>query len=180
MVREDLEGIPCFSLPPSYNIRPYRQGDEQDWYTIQSAADRYNTITPDLFFQEFGSNQELLAQRQLYLCDSHQTAVGTATAWFGNQNRGKSYGLVHWVAILPEHQGQGLAKPLMAATCFRLRELGHSQAYLTTSTARIAAINLYLLFGFSAEINNAGEQLIWHKFLEQNRKSAEHSTSEAS
>jgi GNAT superfamily N-acetyltransferase len=55
---------------------------------------------------------------------------------------------VHWVAIVPECQGIGLGKALMTLLCQRLRELGHDQAYLFTSSERVSAIRLYLRFGF--------------------------------
>jgi GNAT superfamily N-acetyltransferase len=150
MVREHLEDIPVFSLPAEFTWRPYQLGDEQAWLEIQSAADRYNSITPELFTREFGGDQVRLARRQLYLCGTDQAPVGTATAWFKRSYQGKPYGRVHWVAIVPKHQGLGLGKPLMTVTLKRLRQLGHRRAYLTTSTARFAAINLYLQFGFVA------------------------------
>jgi GNAT superfamily N-acetyltransferase len=58
-------------------------------------------------------------------------------------------------------QGRGLAKPLMSIVCRRLRELGHERAYLTTSTARIPAINLYLKFGFRPEIRDEEDRRAW-------------------
>jgi GNAT superfamily N-acetyltransferase len=60
-------------------------------------------------------------------------------------------------------QGKGLANPLMSIICHRLRELGHSRFYLTTSTARIPAINLYLKFGFQPEINSNEDLLAWRE-----------------
>ena len=150
MVREHLENIPVFSLPAEFTWRPYQPGDEQAWLEIKSAADRYNSITPELFTREFGDDQVRLARRQLYLCDTDQAPIGTATAWFKRSYQGKPYGRVHWVAIVPKHQGLGLAKSLMTITLQRLRQLRHRRAYLTTSTARFVAINLYLQFGFVA------------------------------
>lgn len=170
MIRPHLEDIPVFSLSPAYSLRQYQPGDELAWLAIQSAADQYNTITPELFVREFGDDPAVLSQRQFYLCDRQQTAVGTATAWFNDDFQGRRYGQVHWVAILPEHQGLGLAKPLMSATCKRLRELGHKRAYLTTSTVRLAAINLYLRFGFAAQIESTEDQITWNTLLEQIKK----------
>jgi GNAT superfamily N-acetyltransferase len=170
MIREHLQDIPLFSLPPAYSLRRYQPGDEQVWLAIHAAADHYNTITPELFIAQFGNDPATLAQRQFYLCDSQQTAVGTATAWFNNNYRAKPYGQVHWVAILPHCQGLGLAKPLLTAICRRLRELGHNRAYLMTSSARLAAINLYLQFGFVAHIESAADQETWNRLLPQLKK----------
>ncbi len=54
---------------------------------------------------------------------------------------------MHWVAIAADHQGQGLSKPLLSAVLRRLVELGHTKAYLTTSTERPVALALYRLLG---------------------------------
>jgi GNAT superfamily N-acetyltransferase len=69
------------------------------------------------------------------------------------------------VAIRPEHQGQGLAKPLLSRVCRRLHELGHSRAYLTTSTSRVPAICLYHAFGFRPNLAGTARQQDWRDFL---------------
>jgi GNAT superfamily N-acetyltransferase len=161
MVRKDLENIPDYALAPGYSLRAYQPGDEELWRQIHLLADRYNAFQPDLFFQEFGHDRELLEERQLYLCDVNGNAVGTATAWFNNDYKGQVCGWVHWVAIVPQEQGKGSSKALMTGVCNLLRELGHSRAYLITSTARIPAINLYLRFGFVPEINYDYDARIW-------------------
>ncbi len=163
MVREHMEDIPEYALPPGYSIRWYRPGDEAHWVRIHLEADKYNTITPELFTREFGTDPHLLAERQCYLVDMEGHVIGTATAWFNENFRGRPYGRVHWVAIVPEMQGRGLAKPLMATVCLRLRELGHDRAYLTTSTARLPAINLYLKFGFLPGIRNERDLAVWRE-----------------
>ena len=175
MVRENLNNIPEHALPAGYSVRWYQPGDEKEWLAIHTAADTHNHITSELYARAFGGAEDLLKERQCFLIDSNDRAIGTATAWFheskcgnskpgssrGNEAptisdfgfrisnfNGASWGRVHWVAIVPEQQGRGLAKPLMTVVCHRLRELGHTHAYLTTSRARVVAINLYRTFGF--------------------------------
>ena len=160
MIRDHLDNIPQYSLPEPYTIRPYQPGDEAAWLDIQAAADHYNLITPELFWAQFGRNPKVLADRQFYLCNGSGWPIGTATAWFGEEER-QGWGRVHWVAIVPEQQGRGLAKPLLAVICRRLHELGHRRAYLTTATARIPAICLYLKFGFRPDIQNEQDVEIW-------------------
>ena len=163
MVRETLEGIPAYGSPPGYLVRWFRPGDEELWLKIHLVAAKLNLITPELFAREFGDQQSLLAQRQCFLVDAHRKPVGTATAWFNDNFNGGSYGRVHWVAIVPEQQGRGLGKALMAIVCQRLRELGHTRAYLTTSTARLPAINLYRHFGFTPLIRAPDDAAIWRE-----------------
>lgn len=165
MIRDHLNDIPYYDLPEPYTIRPYQPGDETAWLEIQAAADRYNPITPALFEAQFGHDSTALAERQFYLCDGMMRPIGTATAWFG-AGPWRAWGRLHWVAIAPAQQGRGLANPLMTVTCRRLRELGHRRAYLSTATARIPAISLYLKFGFRPDIQTEQDIEGWRKVKE--------------
>jgi GNAT superfamily N-acetyltransferase len=183
MVRGDLDGIPAFPLPDGYAIRPYAPGDERAWVDLQSAADAYNVITPALFRRAYGDDVEELGLRLFMLVGPTGAAVGTGTrlgtgprfdddvpvgtaaAWFGDRKGDPSWGRVHWVAIHPAHQGRGLAKPLLSRVCTVLRELGHTRAYLTTGSARVAAIALYLRFGFVPAVDGPDDEAAWAELL---------------
>lgn len=157
MLRPNLAEIPQHPLPAPLSLRPYQPGDEAVWIAIHLAADEYNLVTPQLFTEQFGTDPEVLARRQFYLCAAGGQAIGTATAWFNSAG----WGRVHWVAIHPAWQGRGLAKPLLTAVCNRLAELGHPRAYLTTESARLPAINLYLHYGFTPDIRDEREAQVW-------------------
>lgn len=161
MMCPDLSKIPAHHLPPSYSIREYQQDDEIRWQTIQSLADRYNNITPELFHRAFGTDIDVIKQRQFYILNQSGQPVGTSTAWFSEEQSKPNWGRIHWIAIIPEEQGKGLAKPLLSATCQRLQALGHSKAYLTTANERIIAINLYLKFKFQPTLANKNDLEIW-------------------
>lgn len=169
MVRTTLDGVPHYDLPALYTLRWYQPGDERHWLAIHLAADPYLTYTAETFEHEFGNDQTLLATRQVYLCDKAGAPVGTATAWFHTDEKGEAYGLVHWVAIHPAHQGRGLAKPLLGLVCARLRDLGHERAYLNTASARIPAISLYLQFGFVPQMRRDREATLraWQQVSER-------------
>lgn len=158
MIRESLDDIQNHPLPEGFSLRWYQPHDERIWVKIHEQADQYNMITPELFDRVFNRDFDALMERQCYLLDSRQNAVGTATAWFDNRNEGKYDGRVHWIAILPEMQGKGLAKPLLSVVCQRLRKLGHERTRLTMQLERIAAINLYLQFGFKPEIKTIDDE----------------------
>lgn len=161
MVRPTLSGLPAYDVPEQHAIRPYAPGDEQVWVAIQRAADRYNTIDASLFAREFGDDVAALQRRLAFLVGRSGEAIGTAAAWFGEAHREGSFGRVHWVAIHPSHQGRGLAKGLLHHVCVALRELGYRRAYLTTSSARVAAITLYLRFGFVPEVMHSEDAVAW-------------------
>jgi len=169
MIREGLEDIPQFAVPPPLTVRWYRRGDEETWLRIQMAADKYSTFHPRKFEEEFGRDEQLLKQRQCYLCDGEGNEIGTTTAWFNDHYHGQRFGRVHWAAIVPEMQGKGLAKPMMTIICNRLRSLGHERAYLTTQTVSFRAINLYLKFAFVPEIRGERDVHGWLSLRERIR-----------
>ena len=146
-----MNNIPAYSLPENYSIRPYRAGDEASWVELQKCADKFNKIDIELFRKSFGRNENILSQRMFFLLAPDKKIIGTAAAWFDNDYHGEKYGRIHWVAIHPDYQGKGLSKPLLSTVCQKLIQLGHEKCYLTTSSARIPAIKLYLKFGFKEE-----------------------------
>ena len=158
MVCPDLGSVPRCGLPGGYALRWYAAGDEAHWIDIHRQADLYNEASVELFRRQFGARSEKLVRRQCYLVADEGRPIGTATAWLGEEPFDGAWGRVHWVAIVPDFQGRGLAKPLLSAVCGRLRELGHTRAYLTSSTSRIPALNLYSGFGFRGGL----EQCLQH------------------
>lgn len=163
MIRDSLGDIPDYPLPSGYSTRWHRPGDGRLWVDVQSRAESYLEITPELFVEQFGSDPRPLAERQCFLCDARGEAIGTATAWFNDDYCGQPYGQLHWVAIVPEAQGRGLAKPLLSIVLNRMAELGHTRCYLGTSTARIPAVNLYFKFGFVPHVCNADDLAVWRE-----------------
>lgn len=143
----DLADLPTYPLPPGYVLHWYEPGDEQRWLTIHTATEKHIPITLELFWQQFGNDSQLLSERLFFLLDPAGVAIATTAAWFVDAPTG-SVGLIHWVAIKPEYQGRGLSNVLMSIACARMVQLGHQSARLTTGSARIPALNLYLKFGF--------------------------------
>ncbi len=162
MVREDLNDLPDYVLPSPYTVQWYEPGDEQKWVEIQTAADDEYPQTLEGFRRDFGADVAALRQRQCYLCDGNGKAFATASAWFSDDANKRGYGRLHWIAVVPEMQGKGLSKPLVAAAMKRMRELGHDGAYLTTESSRIRAISLYSKFGFLPELKDEQDAATWH------------------
>ncbi|MCX7718111.1 MAG: GNAT family N-acetyltransferase [Candidatus Sumerlaeaceae bacterium] len=149
MVRHNLDDLPPVNLAGGFSLRFHGPGDDMQWVQIQQLSDQINVITSQLFPDQFGRDPTAWSQRILYLVDDFNgQPVGTIAAWYGEEDQWKSWGRIHWVAVIPEYQGRGLSKPLLAAALRRLRALGHSRAYLTTSAQRPAALHLYKCFGF--------------------------------
>lgn len=163
LARPDLKGLPECPLPAGYSIRWFQSGDAAHWLRIHHDADPFNEVTPELFNRQFGCDLARLAGCQCYLQDVMGRVVGTGTAWTAGERPGGRWGRVYWLAILRQYQGRGLGKPLLAAVCNRLRELGHDRACVVTSTGRLPAVSLYLQFGFQPEMRSDADRAIWDR-----------------
>jgi len=161
MARQHWAEVPECSLPAGFSVRWYRPGDEACWRKIHLAAEREVAITPELFRQQFGTNEALLTRRQCYVLNARGEAVGTATAWFDEHFQGGDWGRVHWLAVMPDYQGQGLGRALLSLVCRRLQELGHTRAFLRTTATRLRAIKLYRAFGFVPLPQSEQERRLW-------------------
>lgn len=144
MMRDDLENVSHFDWPQGFSIRPFEAGDDQTWWEIHELADPLQAHRLGTHRQFFGDDFDQLRARQYFIVSPDGQPIGTATAWLDSAELGR----VHWVAIVPEFQGRGLAKPLISHILERLRELGHARAILDTSSQRPRAISLYKKFGF--------------------------------
>lgn len=99
------------------------------------------------FEKEFMPEQAQLGQRMFFALDQSGTPVGTATAWKKAKQDGTPVPLVHWVAVMPQAQRQGIARGLVTQVVSVL-EAANEPMYLHTQTWSHAAITLYQQLGF--------------------------------
>src|SRR5699024_5726009 len=136
MIRPNLENIPEFPLPKNYHITFFQAGDESHWARIENQVGEFPDEKSALqrFEKEFGPYQNEITKRCLFIETANGQKIGTSTAWYGHLNEDEDImGRIHWVGILPEHQGKKLAKPLLS---YALKVLAkyHDKAYLTSQT----------------------------------------------
>lgn len=165
MRRPNVEGIPQHAPPGGFRIRGYRTGDEATWTTVERSAERFVEITDNLFRKEFGQDEARLAKCMLFLEDPAGKPVGTATAWHLSDKDAPDCGRIHWIAISEGVQNAGLGKVLMTAVCNRLCEQGFKNLVLGTHVTRIAALNLYLAYGFAPDVRHAADLAEWRKLV---------------
>jgi len=148
MVNDSLIDTGLVNITDNYSVKWYATGDEKLWIKIHQVADRYNKITNQLFFDQFSDIDLNLPDRQCYMFVDKTKVIGTCTAWEDKKGMYAGYGLVHWMAVIPEYQRKGIGKMLLSIICQRMISLGYQKAYLKTSTLRKPAIELYKRFGF--------------------------------
>ncbi len=178
MIRPTLEGIPDFPFAPGYRLRSFVEGDRRTWIAIQQLSEPYVEIDGKHFDEAFGNDLAAMPKRGFFLVSPEGTDCGTITAWYNRnynpphpalratlspQGRGVGlpYGQIHWVAITPQHRGQGLSKAMTAATLRHLRRLGHRRAMLNTQAPRTAAIKAYLDCGFVPDMRTEDARHAW-------------------
>ena len=153
MIRDRSSVVSDRSLPDGYSIRTFVPGDERYWVDIEMRAGEFSTPERGhlAFDRDFRPAYDRLESQMFFLVHKTDGPIGTATAWQGNQF-GHEIGQLHWVAIVPEHQGKGLAKSLLAVVMRRIAK-DHAEVYLTTQTSSWRAVGMYRAFGFSEVID---------------------------
>jgi GNAT superfamily N-acetyltransferase len=164
MVRPNLENLPQFAMPAGFSTRMFRPGDGDTWVRIWRDAEqglKLQDVTRKTFDENFAADLAAMEKRCIFVVAPDGRDVGTTTAWYDNAYAGGPWGRVHWVAITLDMQGKGLAKPMLAACMNLMKSLGHTRAVLGTQTPRLAAIKLYLDFGFVPDMSVKDAARAW-------------------
>ena len=156
MIREHMENIPQYPIPKGFGIRNYRPNEGYIWTRIQKAAEPYIKIDDGLFTREFKRDLPAMEDRSFFLTTDAGEEIGTITAWWQDEG----WGQIHWVAVHPDYQGRGLSKPMMSVAMTRLKQ-SHERCFLGTSTGRIAAVKVYLDFGFTPDLSLENSRNAW-------------------
>ena len=159
MIRENMENIPKFRVPDGFAIRNFRRNEGHIWTRILQAGEPYAEIDDELFDREFKRHLSVMEDRSFYLTTDTGEEIGTITAWWQDID-GEVWGQIHWVVIHPDYQGRGLSKPMMTVAMERLKQ-SHERCFLGTSTGRIAAIKVYLDFGFIPDLSVENSREAW-------------------
>lgn len=174
MIRENLADIPQYPLPQGFSVRNFKRGEGDIWAQINADAGGFATFedAQSRFAIEFADPVNDMESRCFFIFDdSNGQAIGTAMAWYDSDFCGQLWGRVHWVAILPQYQGRGLAKPLLTSVLNRMAEY-HDKVVLGTQTFRRVAINLYLDLGFKPFLSSPTCRQAWNELAAETRHPA--------
>lgn len=166
--RMDLDNIPEYALPEDYRFVFYQPGDRDAWIAIEQSAKELCGYDHGVETWEryYGGVEDTLHNRMIFIENAQGEKVATATAYYDEAgDLPPERGQVHWVAVRRDHQGRGLAKPLISRVLQVMKERGHTEAMLHTQTTTWVAVRLYLNFGFrpmkeNAEQNRDGWRII--------------------
>ena len=160
MIRSNMNDIPQAPFPEGYGLRAMTLDDIGLWTDIQRDAEPYLKIGAGMFRAEFGDDLEAIGRRCFIVTDDRGLGIGTISAWYNRDFRGRETGRIHWVSIRPRCQGRGLAKAALSAALRKLAQW-HDDCYLVTSGERLGAIAIYLNFGFEPDMTPANAPAAW-------------------
>ena len=154
----ELADLPEAEPPAGYRIRNYETGDDAAFVRIKNAAFMVENVggrawTVADFEKEYLDSPYFERKRVLFAVCGDEP-VGTTTAWSATY-RGKEVGLIHWVAVVPEHRKKGLGWVLNVRALHRLKALGYGEATLNTSETLESAVRLYRRLGFEVIVRRA-------------------------
>ncbi|MGC9467680.1 MAG: GNAT family N-acetyltransferase [Anaerolineae bacterium] len=165
MVRPHLDDIPQVPVPDGFRIRTLRPDEGGLWTDIWRDAEPYFHISDELFHRQFGDDLEALQWRSFVVENEKGVGVATITAWYNRTYKGQDYGQIHWVAVRQGYWGRGLAKAMMTSALNQMATW-HDKAFLGTQTKRLAAIKVYLDFGFVPDLDREGAHEAWREVKE--------------
>ena len=158
--------IAAYPLPEGYAFTTYADGDRDTWIAIEQSAkefDRYEEGI-DAWAHYYARYTDCLPGRMQFIAAPNGEKVATATAFF-DPEKPDGDGWLHWVSVRRDHQGRGLARPLISHTLRRLRALGYGEIYVSTQTTTWVAARLYMEFGFRPTEENLRESLFGWRIL---------------
>lgn len=162
MGRPNLNDLPQVEIPPGYSIHSYQPGDEKAWDQI-IAASFGRKIDEGQFLRVMKSDTAFQPERIFFLAHGHDL-VATASAWF-IPKYGKDTGCIHYVGVLPGHQGKRLGYWISLVVLWRLVEEGFQKAVLGTDDFRLPAIKVYLQLGFGPILVHENQRERWKNVL---------------
>lgn len=161
MIRPDLENLPPIELPQGYTLRTYQSGDEVAWCALMEGE-----IGKDWTLEKWRKEMEEQPQFDpdgLYFVVWEGEPVASACAWSLPDRYGDKTGVLHMVAVRPDHRGKRLGRIVSLAVLHFFREKGYSDAALHTDENRRAAVRTYYNLGFRPKFRSDEEKEGWER-----------------
>lgn len=161
MVRSNLEALPELDLPEGYEIRAYRAGDDRAWCALMEGE-----IGTGWTYEKWRT--EMVEQPQfdptgLFFAVKSGEPVASACAWCLPDRYGSETGVLHMVAVHPDHRGQRLGREVSLAVLHFFRDNGYKDAALHTDEGRPAAVRTYYKLGFRPNFRSDEEKEGWSR-----------------
>ena len=145
-------------LPPGYELRGYRQGDEDSWGDAINTGEFYG-VWDRAHFEEYIRGPERMEGSRLVAKDGQVVAATIASA----EDYAAKLGRVDYVVSRPEYRGLGLGRVVCTEVVRHLIEKGYANVVLYTDDWRLPAIGLYLSMGFEPRMDREDMPERWER-----------------
>ena len=140
-------------IKAGYNLRTFRDGDEQTWADIRNAAFGDPSKAEEFWTQTFlGVNKKRDFDPQgFFFAETGGKPVGMSAGIVLHDRKkigGTLPGGIGWTGVLKDHRGIGLGRALVVSSLNYLHDQGVAVTEVGTEFYRTAAVNLYESLGF--------------------------------
>lgn len=146
-------------MPPGYQLRAFRPGDEEAWIAILNTGN-FGAWDRARLDQMLAGERAPLPRDGIFFATRDDRPVATVCVFLHASDSGVMPEL-GWVAVAPEHRGHGLSRELGRAALLYVRDHGYRYIYLLTEDYRPAAIKTYLRLGFEPEMIDPAHPAWW-------------------
>ncbi|MGQ9555541.1 MAG: GNAT family N-acetyltransferase [Anaerolineae bacterium] len=160
----DLGHLPEVKLPPGYELRRFRPGDEQVWIDLLNSTGSLGEWSLATARERMSAPVAHVVAEGIHFITSDGIAVATACLTHHTDREEAELG---WVGASPLHQGKGLGYQVSLATLHYIRQRGYRAAVLFTDDHRLPAIKTYLRLGFRPIITHESHPQRWQALLSQ-------------
>lgn len=158
MRRPDLTDLPPIALPAGYALRFFQDGDAAHWSRIIQVSFGWPPEQCD-FAKIMRADAAFLPERIMFITHQEQP-VATASAYY-RASFMPDFGMLHYVGVLPGHQGMRLGYWVSLAALWRMRDDSRRGAWLSTDDFRLPAIKTYLALGFEPLLIHENQRERW-------------------
>ncbi len=142
--------LPDVSLPNGYEVRTFREGDEQAWAECINRAystqrDKTNWTSQSVR-EKFVNTPSFMPDGTFFVLREGRM-VGTFIAW-REVEAGARRGRLHWLGVDPDHRNKGIATFLTVTVIRYLLSRGLDSVFLDTSYSLPVAMGIYRKLGF--------------------------------
>ena len=159
------ERMPDAPVPAGYELRGYREGDDESWLALINTG-AFGTPWARSKFDDFLRGRERREGPRLAVKDGRVLAATFASVEEGEDGVNRM-GRVDFVISHPDTRGLGLGRAVCTAVVKYLFERGYRNVILYTDDWRIPAIGLYLSMGFEPQMNRGDMPGRWRRAMEQ-------------
>ncbi len=163
MRRSGLEGLPRLALPEGYSIRSYRPGDAARWSRL--ITESFGGEPEDWNFDRIMRPEVSFRPERMFFVCSGDEVVATASAFYRPAFM-PGFGMLHYVAVLPEHAGRRLGFQVSLAALIRMHRDARGGAWLSTDDFRLPAIKTYLNLGFEPMLVHENQPERWREVFQ--------------